>query len=86
MRINLNDNELEIFCEHINSIIEEAIEHGGDRGGAYFSNQEALEHSIILFLNWVGLNKYVTLYKDSIPKLIIKEKIYYEIGENNEKG
>ena len=86
MRIELNDIELKIFCEHINSIIEEAIEHGGDCGGAYFSNQEALEHSIILFLNWVGLNKYVTLYKDNIPKLIIKEKIYCEIGENNEKG
>lgn len=33
----------EHFMERLNKIIAEAIEHGGDCGGAYFSNRDGLQ-------------------------------------------
>lgn len=43
----------------VNDIIEEAIEHGGDSGGAYCTNTEGLVKAMKRFLNWCG-------YKDRI--------------------
>jgi len=71
----LDEYELEIFIEKINDIIEQAIIHGGDTGGAYCSNEEKLLHSINMFLKWTGLDNYLTIYKDDIPKLLMKMKI-----------
>jgi hypothetical protein len=45
------------FMEKINRIIAEAIEHGGDCGGAYFSNRDGLVDEMKDFLCWAGLDK-----------------------------
>lgn len=66
----LDEYELEVFIEKINDIIEQAIIQG-----AYCSNEEKLLHSINMFLKWTGLDNYLTIYKDDIPTLIIRNKI-----------
>ena len=43
----------------INKIINEAIIHGGDSGGAYCMNNEGLIKQMRYYLNWTGLNKTV---------------------------
>lgn len=74
--LKIKDNiELKIFCKQFNNIIKQAIIHGGDTGGAYFINEGGLLETIRNFLSWTGLNKYLTIYADDFPKLIIKEKI-----------
>lgn len=75
--MKIDNIDLEIFCKHFNNIVSEAIEHGGDYGGPYYINQKNLENSINIFLKWLGLNKYLTLYKDDIPKILIKNKVDY---------
>lgn len=45
------------LIERVNKIITEAIEHGGDSGGAYFSNRDGLIHEMKRFLNWTGLDR-----------------------------
>ena len=47
----------DVLINKINSMIKEAIEHGGDSGGAYFSNEEALTREMKYFLRWSGLDK-----------------------------
>ena len=47
----------EVLIQKLNAIIKEAIEHGGDSGGAYFSNTEALILEMKYFLRWYGLDK-----------------------------
>ena len=81
----IDECNLEIFIDYFNDIIEQAIIHGGDAGGPYFVNEEKLLQSIIIFLNWTGLYKYLTIYKDDIPKLIIKKYLLEILGdEENE--
>lgn len=46
------------FIEKINKIIAEAIEHGGDSGGAYFSNKDGLVAEMRFFLRWSGLDNF----------------------------
>jgi hypothetical protein len=46
-----------VLIERINIIIKEAIEHGGDSGGAYFSNSEVLIKEMKYFLRWTGFDK-----------------------------
>ena len=54
---------IENEIEFINSIIEEAISHGGDRGGAYFSNALNLNEEIVEWLKLRGIdNIYTTTY------------------------
>lgn len=49
----------DVLIERINSMIDEAIQHGGDSGGAYFCNRDGLVNSMKYFLNWSGLkNNY----------------------------
>lgn len=66
---------LEVFCNIVNDIIEQAITHGGDTGGAYYINQEELESSINYFIEWLGIEDRVILYKDDRPKLLLKDKL-----------
>lgn len=75
MKIELNDNTLDIFCEWMNNIIEAAIIHGGDAGGAYCCNQEELERHIQILINWLGLQEKVIIYRDDFPKLLLKDKL-----------
>ena len=73
--MEFDDVKLEIFCDIFNDIIYEAISHGGDYGGPYYTNKENLENKIDWFLKWTGLNKDLTIYKIDVPKLLIKNKI-----------
>lgn len=59
---------IEKEVEFINSIIQEAIYHGGDMGGAYFSNARDLNEVIIDWLKLRGIDdKYTTTY-DALGK------------------
>ena len=46
----------EKVIEWVNKIIHEAIEHGGDSGGAYFSNKECLVNTMKHFLRCFNLH------------------------------
>ena len=76
--LHITPNNLHIFKDYLNKIIEEAIVHGGDDGGAYFINQEKLIFEIKSFLNWTGLNEYLVVYNDDFPVLLEKRKIELE--------
>lgn len=76
---------LEIYCDYLNDIIEQAIIHGGDVGGAYFVNKEELIKSIKTFIDWTGLNKYLIIYKSDFPKLLIKNNLENKGDDENEK-
>lgn len=71
-----DEDMLAILCEHLNKIIDEAVTHGGDPGGPYYSNEEGIKNAINSFLIWTGLNEVVFLYNCShTPELIIKNRI-----------
>lgn len=53
-----------ILVEKLNDIIREAIEHGGDRGGAYFSNRDGLVNAMKGYLTWTGMNEKVGIMDD----------------------
>lgn len=55
---------IEKEVEFINSIIQEAIYHGGDMGGAYFSNAQDLNEVIVDWLKLRGIDDtYTTTYE-----------------------
>ena len=74
--MEINKYNLDTFCCFLNDIIFEAVTHGGDSGGPYFSNQEDLEKTINNFLIWAGLEKDLIVYKDRIPKVLEKNKVF----------
>lgn len=76
--LHITKSNLHIFKDYLNKIIEEAIIHGGDYGGAYFINKEELISEIKRFLIWTGLNKYLIVYEDDYPILLEKDKINKE--------
>ena len=76
--LHITLSNLYIFKDYLNKIIEEAIIHGGDDGGAYFINQEKLIFEIKSFLKWTGLNEYLIVYNDNFPVLLEKRKIELE--------
>ena len=66
----------EKFLDWVNEIISEAIEHGGDSGGAYFSNKEGLLNTMKQFLRWSGLhNTYGIMYEDGWPRFYKKDNV-----------
>lgn len=65
-----------VLIERINSMIDQAIVHGGDAGGAYFSNREGLINSMKYFLAWSGLGKdYGIIDEDGFLKFYKKSNI-----------
>ena len=65
-----------LLLRYMNNIIAEAIEHGGDSGGAYFSNRDGLIVSMKFFLNWSGLGKdYGIIDEDGFLKFYKKSDI-----------
>ena len=77
--LHITKSNLHIFKNYLNKIIEEAITHGGDDGGAYFINQDNLITEIKAFLRWTGLDKYLIVYNDDYPMLLEKSKIEMEM-------
>lgn len=54
-----DDTDKAILTDHINKIIREAIDHGGDSGGAYFTNREKLKSAMGQLICWLSLHDYV---------------------------
>lgn len=66
----------EKFLDWVNKIISEAIEHGGDEGGAYYSNKDGLLNTMKHFLRWSGLNKkYGIMYEEGWARFYKKDDI-----------
>lgn len=55
----MKDDSMRYDClvKKINSMLDEAISHGGDSGGAYYSNRDGLIKEMRDFLKWSGLDK-----------------------------
>lgn len=59
-----------VMMEYINEIIEEAVSHGGDEGGAYFTNMDNLVSKMRDFRTWAGLDEYKICVVNEIPKFV----------------
>lgn len=65
-----------LFVSQLNDIIDNAVIHGGDSGGAYFSNTDGLIGAMRYFLKWTGLNKTVGIMNnDGKIQFYIKSSI-----------
>lgn len=51
-----------ILAQYINDIVEEAVSHGGDLGGAYMSNPEGLYAILDRFRRWTCMDEYVVVH------------------------
>lgn len=58
------------MMNYINEIIEEAVIHGGDTGGAYFINMDNLVSKMRNFRKWAGLEEYKICVVNHIPKFV----------------
>ena len=54
-----DDTDKAILTDYINKIIREAIDHGGDLGGPYFSNGEDLHNAMRSLKTWLSLKDYI---------------------------
>lgn len=62
-------NSIEEQINILNSIIEACVNHGGDVGGAYFSNAEEVEEAINLWLEKIDLSeRYKVITKEAKGK------------------
>lgn len=59
-----------IMMKYINEIIEEAVFHGGDIGGPYFTNMDDLLSKMRKFRAWTGSNEYKICVVNEIPKFV----------------
>lgn len=59
-----------VMMDYINKIIEEAVIHGGDTGGAYFTNMDNLVSKMRGFRRWAGLEEYKICVINDIPKFM----------------
>ena len=59
-----------VMMEYINEIIEEAVIHGGDSGGAYCINMDNLVSKMRAFRTWAGLEEYKICVINDIPKFV----------------
>ena len=71
----MEKEDLSLICEHLNAVIEQAIIHGGDAGGAYYVNKERLLNEIETLLSILGIYNEVIIYKDDVPKILEKSKL-----------
>jgi hypothetical protein len=73
-KLDLNSREA---INRINDIIEEAIDHGGDSGGAYFCNRDGLVKAMRELLAWTGLDNAVGIVCENggYMRFYIKEDI-----------
>ena len=66
--IDVVDVDKTILVEYVNRIIREAIKHGGDLGGPYFSNEEGLVEEMLKFGRWAGLSGYGIFDDSDVPQ------------------
>ena len=64
----------------LNKVLVEAIYHGGDGGGAYFTNEDALLKSLKELLECLNLTDVCKIYEDEnnfmpqLKEILAKEK------------
>ena len=71
----MEDEDLEYLCDRINNLIEEAVKHGGDAGGAYYTNQKGLINSLINLLSCLNIYDKTIIYNADVPKVLEKSKL-----------
>ena len=57
------------FIELLNSVISEAIDHGGDTGGPYYCNQDGLARAMFRLRDWSGLRDELGILNDDGGRL-----------------
>lgn len=55
------DSWLNKMVKGVNAIIEEAVEHGGDAGGAYLTNHDGLRLAMETFIRALDIANYVEI-------------------------
>lgn len=85
MKNNNFENKTEII-KYLNNVLTEAIYHGGDGGGAYFSNEEALLKSLNELLDYLKLSNVCEISKDKYDMIQLKEILPKENRNLNKKG
>lgn len=73
--------------KYLNKVLTEAIYHGGDGGGAYFSNEDALLESLNELLAYLELKDVCEISKDrydmiQLTEILPKEKNANQNEEN----
>ncbi len=73
--------------KYLNKVVTEAIYHGGDGGGAYFSNEEALLESLNELLEHLDLKDVCEISKDKYEMIHLTEILSkaQNINKNKEK-
>lgn len=59
--MRLPEYDTEFLVQLVNDIVKEAIRHGGDSGGAYFTNHKKLFSALTYLKNWLGLDGYAVV-------------------------
>ena len=59
--MRLPEYDTEFLVQLVNDVVKEAIRHGGDSGGAYFTNHKNLFRELTDLRNWLGLDDYVVV-------------------------
>lgn len=65
-----------IQIEALNNLLRQAIDHGGDSGGPYFSNKDKTILALKQFLTYVGVREYDIILKDNYPQVKLKHDTY----------
>ena len=61
------------IIKYLNRVLEEAIYHGGDGGGAYFSNEDALLESLNVLLKYLKLDEMCEISKNKYGMIQLEE-------------
>lgn len=68
------DFEMYNFCIYLNNVIENAVHHGGDVGGPYYSDKESLTKAMKRLLKWLDIYDGKVLIDEDgyVPKFYVK--------------
>ena len=59
--MRLPEYDMEFLVQQVNAVVKEAIRHGGDSGGAYYTNHKKLFSALTYLKNWLGLDGYAVV-------------------------
>lgn len=71
--------------KYLNKVLTEAIYHGGDDGGAYFSNEKALLESLNKLLDYLEIRDVCKISKDRYGMIQLIENLPRENKFTNDK-
>ena len=67
----MTKNEAKKMVDIINTVVEQAVIHGGDAGGPYFVNYESLDRALCLFLTETQLGKFCAIQQSTDTPIIV---------------